>query len=85
MLTAAGDKTMSWEGAVGILTFQLGRHKELITLMPPFRERGVLFSGVPGGFAVIAEVTGSGNVSRKKELGSQCKVWNVVLFWKEGL
>lgn len=85
MLTSAGDETVSWDGAVGMLTFQLRRCKELRTLMPPFRERGILFSGAPGVFAVVAEVTGSGNVSRKKELGSQCKVWNVVFFWEEGL
>lgn len=31
LLTSAGDKTMSWGGAAGMLPFQLGRCKELVT------------------------------------------------------
>lgn len=61
-------------GLLGCLPFSSGDFKELITLMPLIRERGILFSGVPGVFAVVAEVKGSGNVSRKQELGSKDKV-----------
>ena len=38
-------KAMSWDGAVGMLTFQLRRCKESIILVLLFRERGFLFCG----------------------------------------
>lgn len=51
-----------------------------------FKGKGLsLFWGYLEFLGVAAGVTGSGNGSGKKELGLQCKVWKVVLFWEEGL